>query len=130
MILTDGASITITIPDSLQWVDEYDWTTVAQDVQRNIGGGIVVSESVVTAGRPITLVSGVSVWITKAVFDTLIAAMNIINKTYTLTVADGTTYSVIFNRENGTPVIGAPIFRQNVRANEAFYTVTLRLMEV
>ena len=130
MNLSDGDAVNIDFNNSLEWVDENEWSTVRQNIAPLIGGTIVVSENVVTAGRPITLVGGPNVWVTKAKYDELRTQMNVINKSYTLTLADGSEHNVMFNRANGAPVQGAPIFRQNVPAADAKYTLTLRFVEI
>ncbi len=130
MNLSDGDTVNIDFTDSLEWVDESSWSTIRQNIAPLIGGGIVVSENAVTAGRPITLVSGPNVWVTKLKYDELRTQMNVIDKSYTLTLADGSTHTVMFNRAEGAPVQGAPIFRQNVPDDTAFYTLTLRFVEI
>lgn len=129
LTLFDGDATTITLPDSMEWVDEYDWTDVKQDIQPTVGGSLVVSESVVSAGRPITLVSGDNVWITKDVIDALLALVNTVDKTYTLTLPDARTFTVMVNR-GSLPLVAKPIFRRITQANDAYYTLTLRLMEI
>lgn len=129
MTLDDGTTV-ITLPDDLEWVDEYDFSTVGQDVQPTIGGGIIISESVILAGRPLTLTSGESVWTNKSIVDALMVLVNTIGKTYTLTLPDTRTFTVIFNREQGVPVDAKPVWRHTVQLPDSPYLLTLRLMEV
>jgi hypothetical protein len=128
LTLFDGTE-TIILPESLEWVDEYSWSNVKQDVKATIGGGLVISESVVSAGRPITLIGGESVWIDKTTLDALMLLVNIVGKVYTLTMPDGRTFQVVFNRESQA-VIAKPVFRQITQSADAKYTITLNLMEV
>lgn len=130
MILTDNDLVTIELPDSLEWVDQYNYSKVRQDLQYTIGGNVVISENSVDVGRPITLVSGGNVWVTKLIFDQLKNTSDIVDVSYTLTVADGTSYNVMFDRTKGPCVEGKPILRQNVPDNTSYFTLTLRFLEV
>lgn len=129
LTLSDGTT-TITLPDSMEWVDEYSWSPIQQDIQFTIGGNLINSESTVTKGRPITLVSGEDVWVEKSVIDELITLKNTIDKTYTLTMPSGSTYTVKFDRRDNNELEAKPVFRQIIRPSTANYTLTIRLMEV
>ncbi len=37
---------TMTLPDNLLWVNEFDWSPVAQDVERSLTGALIVSSSI------------------------------------------------------------------------------------
>lgn len=128
LTLFDGTD-TIILPESLEWVDEYEWSDVKQDIQTTIGGGLVISESVVSAGRPITLIGGDNVWINKPTLDALMLLVNIVDKVYTLTFPDARTFQVVFDRSDNA-VVAKPVFRQITQAVDANYTITLNLMEV
>ena len=128
LTLFDGTD-TIVLPESLEWVDEYEWSDVKQDIQATIGGNLVISESVVTKGRPIKLIGGDSVWIDKTTLDELMVLVNIVDKVYTLTLPDARTFQVVFDRSSQA-VIAKPVFRQITQAVDASYTITLNLMEV
>lgn len=129
MILSDG-STPVTLPDDLEWVDEFAWSSVKQDIQPTIGGGMVISESVVSKGRPITLTSGEQVWTNKSIVDILVTLINTVDKTYTLTLPDLREFTVAFNRESGSPITATPVFRQTIQAPDSPHILTLRLMEV
>ena len=129
MTLDDGTT-SITIPNSLQWVDEYDWTPIGQDKKPTIGGGLVISESHILKGRPITLNSGVDVIVTKAIVDALYALYIVADKTYTLTLPDLRTFEVMYDRSSENAFEPKQLFRINVPSSTHEYTLTLRLMEV
>lgn len=128
LTLSDGTT-TITLPDSIEWVDEYDWNKVLQDIRPTIGLSLVIHENEVTDGRPITLETGSEVWVKKSVIDALYALVNVANKVFTLTLPDTRTFQVMFNRES-KPFDAKPIFRQIIQDADADYTLTLRLMEI
>jgi len=129
MTLDDGVTI-ITLPDSLEWIDEYQWSPIGQDIQPTVGGGVVIQEGNLVAGRPITLRSGVDVWITKAVLDALYSLYAVSDKSYTLTIADARTFNVMFDRSSGAGLEAIPVWRKNVQESTDYYTITLILMEV
>ncbi len=129
MTLDDGTT-TVTLPDSLEWVDEYEWSDVKQEITKTIGGGMVVEEATVTAGRPITLESGEQVWVLKSVIDELLTLINTVDKTYTLTMPDLSTHTVIFDRTSGSPYSAKPVWRKNIHEVSDYFTLTLRLIKV
>jgi hypothetical protein len=129
MTLDDG-STTITLPDSMEWTDEFDWSDIKQEITKTIGGGIVIEESTVVAGRPITLDSGENVWITKSVLEALLVLINTIDKTYTLTMPDLSTHTVVFDRTSGSPYSAKSILRKYTTSATDYFTLTLRLIKV
>lgn len=129
MTLDDGVD-TITLPDSLEWINEYDWSTVGQDKRETLGGGLVIQEADITAGRPIILQGGDNVWVDKLDVDALYALYSVADKTYTLTLADARTFTVMFDRSSGDAFVAKPVWRKNVHEDTDKFTLTLRLMEV
>lgn len=52
----------IELPQDLRWVDEFDWSDLAQSTPTyTLGGSVILQQSVKQSGRPITL-SGEWVW--------------------------------------------------------------------
>lgn len=130
MILTDGTE-SITIPDSFEWTDEFEFTPVTQDVKRTLGGSLIVSESPLTKGMPITLQGGPDVWMTRGDFKALHAKASVPGKKYKLTMADGVIYDVIFARDNAKPIEGKLLRRQYAAPDSAYMAnITLRFYEV
>ena len=119
----------ITLPDSLEWVDEYDHTTVKQDKQFTIGGSLVISENTVPKGRLITLVGGDNVWVEKSTIDALHNLVNTLGGSYTLTLPDARTFTVVFDRDD-KPMEAKPLWRKNIQEDTDVYLLTLRLMEI
>lgn len=111
--LTDGTT-TVTLPDSMQWVDEFDFSPVTQDIQRTIGGGFIVQEGTLSYGQPITLQGGENVWTTRQVLKQIQTLASVPNKALVLTLADGRTFDVIFRRDNGNPFSAVPLWRKDV----------------
>lgn len=127
--LNDGVNPIITLPASMEWIDEYDWSNISQDVRRLIGGGIVISESQLIAGRPITLVGGDNVWVDKSVIDEIQSSANIIDNNYSLILSDLRTFNVVFNRIE-PPFTAVQVLRINNPSSSDKYILTLRLMEI
>ena len=128
MTLDDGVT-TITLND-FEWVNQYEWSDIKQQLTRTVGGGIVIEETSVSVGRPIVISSGESVWITKSVLDPLITLIDTIDKTYTLTLDDASTITVMFDRSSGSPYSAKPVWRKNVQLADDYFTLTLRLIKV
>lgn len=130
MLLNDGTT-TITIDDDLEWVDEFSFIPVTQDVQRTIGGNQVIQEAALVKGRPITLSGGESVWMPKKVLKDLQTMMSQVGVVMTLTMPNSDTYKVIFRHGEGDVISGKPVHRQTVTSDDTMYhNVTLKLMEI
>ena len=46
---------TITLPDDLRWINEFEWNPVEQTTERSLTGALLVQEGQLTHGRPIVL---------------------------------------------------------------------------
>jgi len=127
LTLDDGVT-TITLPDAMEWVDEYEHDVVKQDVQKLVGGGIVISENLVTAGRPITLEGGKNVWITKSVIDSIVAMRSAVDVVITLVLPDLRSFSVMFDKSS--KLDAKPVWRKNIQSNDDVYTLKIKFIEV
>jgi len=118
--LSNGTK-TVEFPDALEWTDEFDFTPVTQDVQRTIGGSLIVQEAALLYGRPITLAGGEQVWLLRSIWRQLVAFSDVVGAKYTLTLADGTVYTVIFRRDGrGSPTQAVPLWRRNVQGDSDY----------
>lgn len=132
MTLDDGIDI-ITIPDDLEWTDEFGFSPVTQDIRRTIGGSFIISESDLKYGRPITLTGGPEVWMLRSVMSQIADKATVPGKQFTLTLPDGRIYNVIFRRDSGQPFAAIPLWRKRVQGPSEyvkeivlrFYTVNL-----
>lgn len=118
----------IELPEDLVWEDEFLFDPVAQNQTRTEGGALIVEETALTAGRPITLVGGANAgWITRAQLIALRALADEADEVHTLTLNDSREFTVMFAR----PAIEAtPIVPFNVPAAGDFYALTLKLFTV
>ncbi len=64
---------TMTLPDNLLRVNEFDWSTVTQSTDRTLTGSLIVSESLMTYGCSIVLGDGENSWLTLSDLNTLFA---------------------------------------------------------
>ncbi|MFK0570084.1 hypothetical protein [Endozoicomonas sp.] len=96
---------TITLPDDLLWINEFEWNPVEQNVERSLTGALLVQERQITHGRTIVLSGGNEAgWVSRLTVKNLFALSKAANKTMSLTLPDGRQFSVIFDRSNGSPV--------------------------
>ena len=67
----------VQLPQDLEWVDEFSWSPIQQNIETTLTGALVVQESKQLRGRPITLVGKEDMaWITRAVGDQLSTMRN------------------------------------------------------
>ena len=116
---------TITLPDHLVWLDEFDWLPVAHSSERGLTGKQLIEEAPLVKGRPITLEGD---WATRAVVQQLYTLASQPNQIHTLDL-DGRTFSVMFRRRE-QPISAVPIKPSADPGSNDFYQLTLRLTEV
>lgn len=126
---------TITLPEDLQWVDEFEWTPVGQVVTPTLTGALVIEEAAQLAGRPITLTSQqngsqyVAV-VTRATVEALRALSVIAGAQMTLTLGDGRAFTVRWRHESGSGFTAQP-WRHIVPAESSdLHTVNLKFLQV
>lgn len=119
----------IELPRGMLWTDEFTWVAVERSVERSITGAQVVDQAAKVAGRPITL-QGVrdQGWIRRATLLAVQALADVPGATYTLKLADGREFEVMFAPEN--PMEAEPISRPELPASTHPYVATLRLLTV
>ncbi len=121
---------TMTLPDNLLWVNEFDWTPVAQSTDRSLTGSLIVSESLMTYGRSIVLGDGENSWLTLADMNTLFALSEIPKKKMLLTLPGGRAFTVIFDQSEGAPIEARQVLPLTNPDDSDFYAVVIRLLTV
>lgn len=117
----------VTLPDDLQWTDEYAWSPVARAAEHSLTGALIVEEAARLAGRPITL-SGEWAWIGIATLANLRALAATPGWTGTLVLADTRSFEVAF-RDDGVTA-EAVLFEAPSGAVGDQWRVTLALQTV
>lgn len=134
--MTDITLGAVTLPGDMQWIDEFRWSAVSQQIEVTTGGSLLVEESAQLAGRPITLEGRMDGSIGFALpVRSVIAALQAMADAplvapMTLALADGRSFSVRFRYGDGVPVEAAPIKHIVPAEDTDLYTLTLRLMQV
>lgn len=118
----------IHLPPSLFWIDEFDWSDLAQSSpQYTLGGSVVVQQGAKLAGRPITLEIDKHEVMTRANYKELQAWSAAANLQMTYTHADGRTFNVAFrNHENAIEC--EPLFHQIPAADGDLFAGKIKLM--
>lgn len=129
MILNDGI-IDIALPDELRWTDELDWTAVAAQDARTLGGAMVRQTSVKVAGRPITLAppDGFFGTLLLGTLRTLRGWTDDPDKVMTLTFADNGSYTVKWRYPN--PIKASPLLPHSTGKDNEVWLPTFNLITV
>ncbi len=122
---------TITLPDDLLWVNEFDWNPVHQSQKRSLTGALMIQEQNKQHGRSIELSGGQEAgWVSRSTVISLLTLSETPNKVMTLTLPDLRQFSVIFDRSSGSPVEAQQILPFAFPDNHYQYSLTLRLLTV
>jgi hypothetical protein len=117
----------VTLPDDLQWTDEYAWSPVARASTYSLTGSLIIEEAAKQAGRPITL-GGEHVWLHLSTLTALRVLADTPGWTGILVLADERQFTVAF-RENG--ITAEPVFFESPSgAAEDQWRVTILLQTV
>lgn len=121
----------ITIPDALEWVNEFEYNQVEQTVDRSISGAAIIQEAATTFGREINLVGGPDgAWVTKSVVDSIRALEATPDNVLVLNYHDGRNFNVVFNRSGGSAIEARQVTRYGLSGPDKLYTLTIRLLTV
>jgi len=96
----------LTLTDNLVWQNEYAFTAIEQTAERSLTGGLIVQEGQKQFGRPIRLNLG---WLPRVDLDALKAKENQASEPMQLTMPDGRSFWVIFDRTTGTAIQATPV---------------------
>ncbi|MBF0309806.1 MAG: hypothetical protein HQL56_09785 [Magnetococcales bacterium] len=113
------------LPDSLQWTDQYDWSPVAQEVGRTLGGTLVTWSQGLQKGRPITLeAEDNTTWLTIEQVQVLQVMAAQPGAVFVLTWGTE-SWPVIFRHQDPPAISFKPLW-----PHHDLFTGTLRLMSV
>ena len=121
----------IELPDDLLWINEFDWNPVMQSTDRSLTGAMLVQEQGKLYGRPIEISGGSEAgWVSRSTVVDLLALSKIPNKVMTLTLPDLREYSVIFDRQSGSPIESQQIMPFAYPGDAYKYSLTIRMLTV
>ena len=122
---------TLTLPDELLWLDEFEWSDVKSNSLYTLQGRLVIEESSILAskGRPITLVSE-NAWLERSDLKILFGWAQEIDKEMTLTMHDDEVFPVGF-RHWDNPVLEIQNITQTpFRTDDVLYALSLKLVVI
>ena len=113
----------LVLPDSLQWTDRWEWSPVAMETARTLGGTQVTWSQSLTGGQPITLeATDDATWLTLEQVAAIRDMASQSGATFPL-VWESETFDVIFRHHDPPAISFTPI-----RPHHHLYTGTIRLM--
>lgn len=119
----------IELPQDLRWIDEHDWSAIAQaSPERTLSGSQIIQQGVKRAGRPITL-SADNVWLPLSTVQKLRDWTDIAELKMTYTHYDGRVFDVIFALHDQALKAEPVHFTAPELANER-YIVTIKFITV
>jgi hypothetical protein len=117
--------------NSLQWIDRWEHSPVAQEVKRTLGGGLVVFVQSLQVGRPVTLVATADTgWFT---YEMVTAIQGMAAQPTTVFVFEygAETYNVRFNHADAPAVSFQPLTPKTTYNNTTDYFIgTVKLFTV
>lgn len=126
-----GAPVTVSLPEALNWVDEYTWSPVEQTKTYTTTGALLIETGLKQSGRPITLEGAEDrTWCTRALVDQLHAWAATPGIVLALTLR-GEARNVTFDHERGA-LQGLPLlfFSDGSIQSTDWYVPTLRFLEL
>lgn len=119
----------IELPEDLYWIDEFDWSRIAQLAPvYMLSGAMSIQQGIKKAGRPITL-TGDWVWLKRSDLLTLQSWTDVAELTMTLTHYDERTFEVIW-RLHDKGITASPVEYTTPEPSDADYIATIRLMTI
>lgn len=120
----------ISLNNSLQWTDRFEWSPVEQGTKRTLGGNLVVYEQGLSKGQPITLrATEETGWFTYGMVTSLRALAAAAGSSYLLTY-HGESYTVKFDHARGATEF-TPLIPKSTFANDTDYFIgVMRLFTV
>lgn len=121
----------VELPDDLEWVDEFTWTPVAQNMEYGATGALFIQESEKQAGRTITLEGEEDMcWVPRSTVLALQALRDQTDNEMTLTLEDDRTFQVRF-LQSGNPIEVSPVVKGAFYSDEDYFKIqSIKLIEV
>lgn len=136
----------VVLPKDLEWIDEFSWNPVTQDIKNSLTGALFINEHKRLQGRSITLNGKDDMgWIVRSLADTLLLMRNTAGLKMTLQFVSASynsgtdqwtfgsvhiTHNVLF-RHSEVPIEFESVKRfDNFEADSWFKVNNIRLMEI
>jgi len=120
----------VTLPNDLEWLDEFSWSYIQQSYKTTLGGTVVIEERELVNGKPITLAGGTrSGLITREVLDALMVKVDTLAEVMVLTLHNADVYNVMWRRDT-QPIVATPLDVSPNPSIGTLYQVQLSLIEV
>lgn len=119
----------IELPQDLRWIDEHDWSAVAQtSPERTLSGAQIIQQGIKKEGRPITL-SADYVWLPLSIVQKLRDWTDIPELKMTYTHYDGRVFQVIFALHEKA-LKAEPVNFSTPELGSEHYVATIKLLTV
>ncbi|MEO5330551.1 MAG: hypothetical protein H7839_00900 [Magnetococcus sp. YQC-5] len=113
------------LPNGLQWKNEYEWSGIAQESSRTLGGGTVVWTTALVGGRPIDLeAEGDGCWLSLVQVKAIHAMATQPGAIFTLVLGDA-TFQVMFRHQDAPATAFTPI-----RQHAKLFNGVIKLIQV
>ncbi len=130
MNLTDGVT-SLTLPDDLEWSDQYAWLPVEQSVEFSVTGALILDVGEKLAGRAITLAGNDSTaWVSRAAVDQLRAWAALPGQSLSLTLADSRVFVVALRHHDAPALDASPVLFTAPMVAGDWYVITLKFLEL
>ena len=120
---------TTTLPDGLDWPDEFDTGVVGQSVRRRLDGGLVVYPRALAAGRSITLIAPADQPLTRAQALALESLAAVVGASYSMALR-GAVFQVMFRHHDPPALDLAPLVDYADPVDSDFVVGTVKLFTV
>lgn len=120
----------VSLNNSLQWTNRYQYAQAAQNVRRTLQGNPVVYSQSIYGARPITLEATEDTgWLQWSMVGALLTLAESPDTTYVFEF-HGETYDVRFNYTEGPPIAFTTLRSVQVVANDEWMVGTIKLFTV
>jgi hypothetical protein len=116
----------VEFPESVQWLDQYQFSPVAQEQDQTLGGQAVVYSMALTNGRPVTIeLEDNETWADQDFVDSIMAMASQAGAVFTFIWDNDETFNVMFRHHDPPAVAFSPIW-----PNHHLFIGTIKIIQV
>jgi hypothetical protein len=120
----------VTLSKHMIWVDEFDYSDVAQSNNRTLGGRQIIFSQTLVGGRPITLEAQIDQgWLTRAQVDDVKALSAVSGAAYALTIG-AQNFTVMFRHEEPPAFAAKPLVFRVDAPDTDYFTAVIKLFTI